>query len=402
MLEADEYEYYYFSSQILQGTFELSPRRTIGFPLILAAIRSVFDNFLFLQITLGAIYALAAPLVFRLMKSIGIDDFPALLASLAFIFWPSSLYYGTSVYSETAVLPVFLLALSILPSPWSTQRSVGKTIALAVLAGFLLGVAAHIRPMYLLFVPVAALIILTEDRLRKIGWFKLGGLVLGFAIIVLPWSMVMENRFHLVILLSSNGGETLAGGLNPKLLDPAPKPSIDVAGRTAWVGPGKWLPPFETGYLTQSELRLPYLEQDKLLKDRAIDWILAHPTDAATLEMYKFAYMWGLYPILKNSHMQIVFGNLPLLGLLGLSLYFLLRLPASRHRFVRLWILALYVTGIGLISWGSWRFRQTADVGLLAYCVVCGWGLYGRTFKKMEEPATIDPALPDDGVMRAV
>lgn len=377
LLEFDEHEYFFISDQILNGDFDINPRRTAGFPLILAAIRSISDNFIFLQIAVVAIYAATAPMAFKFLKNIGVSDMPALLASVAFILWPAGLYYGTSMYSETAVLPVFLLALAILPSPWSVRRPVGRVLLLALVAGMLLGVAAHIRPMYLLFIPVAALILMIEDRLRRIAWLKLGALVLGFAIVVLPWSMLMQARFDRTILLSANGGETLAGGLNPKLLDPAKHRADKIGGRDVWFGYGKWLPMYENGYLSEAESKLPYLTQDKLLKERAVKWVRDHPLDAARIELYKFTYMWGIYPIAENGTAQILFGNVPLLVLLALSIFFFLRMPASRQRFVRLWILALYVTGIGLISWGSWRFRQVADLGLMAYCLACGWTYLG-------------------------
>lgn len=377
LLEADELEYYSMSSKIISGDFAISPRRTIGFPLLLAGIRLVHDNFLFLQIVLSSIFATSAPLIFRLMRTIGADRIVAVASSLIFIFWPPDLYYGTSIYSETAALPAFLLALSTLPSPWRERNSLRGTVMLALLSGLLLGVAAHIRPMYLLFLPVAALIILTEGKLRRIAWIKLGSVLAGFAILVLPWSMLMEHRFHQMIVLSANGGETLAGGLNPRLLDPAMQSTVDVSGRMVWNGPGKWLPIGDTGYLTKADKHLPYLAQDRVLKERAVKWAVSHPVQAAKLEFYKAAYMWGIYPIQRNSTVQILFGNVPLLLLLGLSCYFMAAQPLSRRRYVRLWTLALYVTGIGLISWGSWRFRQVGDVGLICYCVACGWSRYG-------------------------
>ena len=401
-LEADEHEYYLLSNGILHGDFDIGPRRTLGFPVLLAAIRLVFDNFFFLQVVVAAIYALSAPLLFRLMRALGIESLPSLAASLIFIVWPPSLYFGTSLYSETVALPVFLLALSLLPSAWGPERSTGRAAALALLSGLVLGLAAHIRPMYLLFVPVAALILLVENRLRHIAWVNLGALLIGFAIVILPWSMMMEARFHRVILLSANGGETLAGGLNPVLLDPATQSVTKVGdGREAWVGPGKWVPPDRTGYLSAEELRLPYFEQDPLLRQRAVDWVLKHPADAIRLELCKAAYMWGLYPIERNSWVQILFGNVPLIALLLFSCYLFVRMPSSRQRFVRLWLLALYVTGIGLISWGSWRFRQAGDAGLIAYCTACGWSYWSRFAARRGAAIKTGETIPDGSAVRA-
>jgi hypothetical protein len=34
---------------------------------------------------------------------------------------------------------------------------------------------------------------------------------------------------------------------------------------------------------------------------------------------------------------------------------------------VRFWVLPIYVSAIALISWGSWRYRQAGDLGILAF-----------------------------------
>ena len=56
--------------------------------------------------------------------------------------------------------------------------------------------------------------------------------------------------------------------------------------------------------------------------------------------------------------------------LLGLALLLFLRSPAHWLGLARLWTVPLFTSGVALISWGSWRFRQPADAALLAFCVI--------------------------------
>ena len=67
----------------------------------------------------------------------------------------------------------------------------------------------------------------------------------------------------------------------------------------------------------------------------------------------------------------MLFGNLPVLALLVIGLAALIALPASRTRLARFWVLPFFTSAVALISWGSWRFRQPGDAGLLAFCVIC-------------------------------
>lgn len=372
VLEADEAEYIGLSHEIMQGVWNISPRRTLAFPTMLAGVRSVWDQLLVLQIVVTAVFALSAPALFALVRRITQSTAMAAVSALAFTVWPPAIYYGTSLYSETLALPIFLAALALLP-PGSR---VGVTIPShgtwrnSLCAGLTLGVAAHVRPMYLLFLPVLLLIVLIEERRPAIALRRFLTALAGFAMVVLPWSVYMSQRYDRTIVLTANGGETLAGGLTPRLLEPAGQYTIAAGNRTAWVGPGKWLPLYENGYLSAEEQTRPYAQTDAMLQKRAVAWALAHPAQAAFIELRKLSYMWGIYPFVENGTRQWLFGNLPTVLLVLLSLAFLLTSHAARMKLARLWMLALFVSGVALISWGSWRFRQSADAGLLSF-VVC-------------------------------
>lgn len=378
MLEADEAEYMGLSADIMNGVWQISPRRTLGFPMLVAAIRSMTDSLMLLQIIVSALFALSTPALFAVVRRIAGRNTVAGIGASLFALWPPTVFYGTSLYSETLALPIFLAALALLPAGSRTAGG-GRPRALAALAsGAVLGIAAHVRPMYLLFLPILLLVIVVEEAQVRIAVRRFALAIMGFALVVLPWSVYMSDRYDRVIVLTANGGETLAGGLTPKLLEPVGQYIVHSGNRKAWVGPGKWLPIYENGYLSAEEQRRPYTQIDSLLQQRALAWVVAHPADAAWLEGSKLAYMWGIYPITQNGRWQTLFGNVPTMAMLGLTLFFLTVDARTRVRFVRLWALALFVSGVALISWGSWRFRQPADAGLLAFIVCSCWLRYGK------------------------
>lgn len=376
LLEADEAEYVALAGQILQGTWELSPRRTLAFPALIAAVMAATDSFIALQVVVSAIYATSIPLLFLLTRKLAESSMAGVLAATALMLWPTAVFYGTSLYSETLALPVFLAALVILPAGSRVREGARADLRTCVVAGLVLGLAAHVRPMYLLFLPVMLIILLLEERRIGTALARFAAALAGFLLVVLPWSVYMSDRFDRTIILSANGGETLAGGLSPRLLTPAGQQPTPVYGRDVWVGPGKWLPLEKNGYLSDADLHRPYHEIDGLLQRRALDWVVANPADAIRLEASKLGYMWGVYPLTGNGLAQTLFGNYPTMFLLVLTLALLFREPTTRTRFARLWTLALFVSGVALISWGSWRFRQPADAGLLAFCAAGLWTRY--------------------------
>ncbi len=368
-LDVDEGEYFTLATQIMDGTIELSARRSLGFPVVIAAIRSIYDNILFLQGIVTALYAFSAPLLFLVVRRISRSDAAGLLAGAALAMWPPAIFYGASLYSETLAAPIFLLSLLMLPVGARLSGAAVRWHWTALPSGLLLAAATHVRPMYLLFVPFVALILWIEEASlwRALRSFAL--VMAGFLLLILPWSVAQTRHFHHPILVTVNGGETLAGGLNPNLLDK----DFDMktpSGRATWAGAGKWVAPYLTGFLSPAEQALPYHQQDRILRERTVDWALSHPGQAALIELRKFSYMWGIYPIAQNGVRQMLFGNLPTLALLALALWSMIVMPGSRWQLVRFWALPLFVTGVAMISWGSWRFRQPGDAGLIALAAI--------------------------------
>lgn len=361
-LELDEQEYWNLSGQILTGSPIDVGRRTLLHPLVIAGFRSIYDNVWFVQCGMALLAASAPPFLALVVYKTTRSKPSALLAGLTLALWPPQIFYASSLYSETLALPIFLAFLLVLPIEYHVPAKIGPLRWIA--AGALLGVAAQVRPMYQLFLPFVALTVWLDIRRTIPALVRFSLVLAGFAIVVLPWSIYVSRELKHPVILTANGGETLAGGFTPKLLTMSDQ-FTRLPNRTTWSGPGKWLPISQNGYLSAREQLLPYAEQDHLLRGRAMAWVKSDPADAAYLGVRKLTYMWGIYPFKLNGWIQAIFGNLPTILLTFIFAFALIEDGQIRRRCSRLFLLPVFVSGVALISWGSWRFRLPADAGMI-------------------------------------
>jgi hypothetical protein len=240
------------------------------------------------------------------------------------------------------------------------------------LPGLLLGVCMLIRPMYLLFSPFAVAILFLEERQWIAAMRRSAYLGAGCLLIVLPWSTYVSLKAGTPLLISANGGETLSGGLNPVLIDQGYQFYSAPNGRQVWFGPGNWLNESESGYLDSDEQNLPYAQRDILLRQRTMTWVLQNPGSALYLEGAKLLYMWGFYPF-WNGPLQSIFGNVPTIVFIMLSIMSLVRFRTHIRQLSRLWLLPIFASFVALVSWGSWRFRQPGDLGLIMLGALFLW-----------------------------
>jgi hypothetical protein len=315
------------------------------------------------QILVTLLFSLTAPMSYLLARRFVAEDFPAVMAGMATALWPLFVIYGRTLYSETTALPLFVAFLASLPRG---IRLGEETVPRWrwILSGSLLALCMLVRPMYLIFAPFLPLILMLEDgRLRMVSK-RLVLVTLGCVITLAPWSIYASLHAKRMLLLSANGGETLAGGLNPTLLANGYRSYTAPDGRKSWYGPGKWIGESETGFLSPGEWNLPRPVRDQLLLKRTKEWIVENPRSALYLEVAKLGYMWGIYPF-WNGMQQTLLGNLPTLFLLLSSFLAMIRFRLFWRQLSMLFALPLFGSAVALISWGSWRFRQPADVGLI-------------------------------------
>lgn len=364
LLDMDEQEYYQLAGNWLQGEYEFNARRPLGHVLVLVCYRLVtFDNFLATQLLASFLFSITAPLAYLLVRRITGNQLLAAIVGVLIIFWTPFLYYGNSLYSETTALPLFTAFLLVLPRGSLLTEQPEGSRSRWMLCGTLLGLCMLIRPMYLLFTPFAGLIVLLEEQHWHLALRRIGLFAAGCCLIVFPWSIYMTANAGVPILVSANGGETIAGGLNPNLAKNGFQVVTAPDGRQTWSGPGKWVGISETGYLSKAELKLPYAQQDGLLRQRTAEWIRQNPGSALYLQAAKLLYMWGFFPLRFDK--QTILGSIPTLAALVLSIAALIRFRQYTRQLARFWLLPIFVSGVALVSWGSWRFRQPGDLGLL-------------------------------------
>lgn len=393
MLDADEQEYYNLAGNLLHGQYQFNPRRTVGHVFLLAIVRLItFDNFLATQWVITLLFSLSAPLMYLLVRRMTRHNGLAITVGLLTIFWGPFLYYGRTLYSETIALPMFIGFLLLLPRGSVVAAPPKRPHQLALVAGMWLGLCMLVRPMYLLFAPLAIILLFIEqyDWKQALRWAI--ALVLGCSLVILPWSVYMTVNAGVPILISANGGETISGGLNPVLVKQGYQTYTAPDGRQSWVGPGKWLIINDNGYLSPAELQLPYAQQDRLLRERTIAWASTHPMQALYLETAKLLYLWGFYPFL-NGPKQTLAGNLPTVVAVLLSLLAIVRCRHQWRQLARFWMLPVFVSLVAMVSWGSWRFRQPGDLGILLLSGVCLWSLWVKPDRLLPSAPLPSPHL---------
>jgi 4-amino-4-deoxy-L-arabinose transferase-like glycosyltransferase len=374
-MDSDEQEYYSLAGAFLDHTYAFNLRRPPIYILVIYFIRLFTgDNLLATRAVVSMCFSISAPLMYLLARRFTGHNRFALAIGAATIFWPPFLYYGNSLYSETLALPVFTLALLSLPLGSLVPGGAQEGWWRAGVAGLVLGVCMLMRPMYLLFSPFAVAILFFEESNWTIALRRALLLIAACLLIVAPWSAYLSTKAGKFLLVSANGGETLSGGLTPVLLEKGYRFFVAPDGRPSWSGPGKWVSENETGYLTDEEMNLPYQQRGVILEHRAVSWALTHPISASRLEFAKLAYMWGIYPF-WNGAKQTILGNIPVVGALGLTIVSLLRFRNRLRQLSRFWSLPLFSCVVALVSWGSWRFREPGDFGLIMLSGLLIWSV---------------------------
>lgn len=192
-LTTDSITYALPASHLAHGQgFDLSLRRTPGYPLFLAAVWAVFGDDLrpvaYIQHLLGVATSALTWLLGRLV----FGRLPALLGGLAVALSGPQIIYEHYLMTES--LFTLLLVLSMLALVGALARGSGR---LYVLTGLMFGLCALTRPVgqvLPLLVPLAALFG-GVPAVRRVGPAARGRLVaratllalVGFSLVVLPW-----------------------------------------------------------------------------------------------------------------------------------------------------------------------------------------------------------------------
>ena len=260
----------------------------------------------------------------------------------------------------------------------STALEDRRTLIYAALAGVLAGLATLTRPSWLLFTPFAVGVAVTAfpPRLRQL---KIGAAMLcAMALTMSPWWLRNARVLGAFVPTTTQVGASLYDGLH--------------AGATG-ASDMSFVSPMEQEFLQQqpniegsdnTQRRLRYeVQLNQHFAGEAIDWAKAHPTDAASLAVVKFARMWNIWPnepSLRSWPVRwiVAIGYLPILvcALIGAWQF--------RRRgwpYVMCWLPAAYFTLLHMVFVGSIRYRQVPMLLL----IVLAAGVVGRVCNSTQD-----------------
>src|SRR5581483_9499905 len=168
-VDADESEYWSIATDLrTQGLSGIPARRTLPFPWLLSVLRTLAGaDYFHVQLLVSSLLALSPVLVYWLVRRRSGDGRAAVLAGVAFLLWPPFVRYGASIYSDSIALLVFLLYLLSFPLGATAEPASRRALRFAI-AGALLGLCLEVKPLYLLYTPIAfALALLSETSIRR-------------------------------------------------------------------------------------------------------------------------------------------------------------------------------------------------------------------------------------------
>ena len=370
---SDGLAYYDLADRLVQGlTYQTPKGEWAGWPpgypfLLLPFFQLLGVGLLAVTVVNLLLYVGTILTVFSLALRLG-GEATARFSTLLLALWPN-LIASAGVPNKEGVVVFLLPAALLLYLVAGSFRSPGLRLAGRLATGLILGYAMLTQPAVMLVVwafPIWELL-LRVPLMRIAGRFAL--LLLGMAVVVLPWSFRNERVLGQFVLVSTNGGSVFYRANNP-------------------LATGGWIQHGERKLDGYDELT-----QDRLGYQWGKEWIRENPGEFLKLGVKKQILFlgddaMGIYDGLKRGlgiggpvyAAAKLLANAYWWGIWALVLLALLVRPGwSRHPLVLLFVLVvLYFWSIDSVFESGARHHLPL-VGLLA--ILAGWGAAG-------EPAT--------------
>lgn len=204
------------------------------------------------------------------------------ITALLWVFHPDSIFYAIKfVWSSSLTsLELALMVLIVLRLAEKPVRNFD-----ALLGGLVIGLAALSDPVILTFVPFSVLWLLWRSPnglKRSIG--LLAVLAITVIVLLIPWTLRNYRILHQFVPIKSTFGVNLWQGNH----------GLGIDQRTAGLNFDYELEasysPTELAYL----LSLNEVERDKVLRDRAVEFILSNPKTFAKYTLQRIYLFWRL------------------------------------------------------------------------------------------------------------
>jgi hypothetical protein len=218
-----------------------------------------------------------------------------------------------------------------------------------ILLGVLIGLQLLVRPdMMLGAVLFSIWLIVVYRKHLKVAINGITLVALTAGIIVAPWTIRNYGVFHKFVLVSANGGMNLFTGNNPVATGEFSETAITPESEQIF-----------RGVLEYSKTH-DQIDVDRLRYKLAMQWILDHPAQTASLDAKKALYHWigrastGREFRLESETTRNIY-RIVSLALIGFGIIGLLQIPKNVRSL--LFILFLYSTAISTIFFVQTRHR---------------------------------------------
>jgi hypothetical protein len=202
----------------------------------------------------AALSGATAVLLLHLGRRLGLPPVAAWLAALGSGLFPWLLMLGATLYSEPFYIFLLVaLALGVVTLVQSPRRGAWRWGIIGALGG----VAALVRPAFLVWLPIGLVLALRRGGARPVR--SAMALCIGLIAVLAPWTVRNYLRLHSFVPIDTAGGATLATANN----------DLARAGQSQ-----AGLPVLPPGTETQG---------DRAYRKAALHWIAGHPAGFAAL-----------------------------------------------------------------------------------------------------------------------
>jgi hypothetical protein len=269
---------------------------------------------------------------------------PAMAAAAMAAVYPPLVWVAGYAYSEAIFWPIGIglavLATRMLEAPPAGARP-RDLILRAAVCGLAAGAAILVRAATLLFLPIAALMLLWRRRFVTLAVF-----LSAAALIVGPWSLRTSLEQGRFVIIASDGGVTFWTGNNPLAIgegDMAANPHLKLANRA----------------LRAAHPGLDEEAMEPIYYRESLTWIREHPLDWAWLMLKKAFYtVIPIGPSYRVHSSRYYAASVVALAIvLPLAVLGWWRLRGRRGRLAGMWLLAAAAVATCLVFFPQERFR---------------------------------------------
>lgn len=296
--------------------------------------------------------------------------------------YPGAISQGALVLSEAPFVPLVIVQLALWSLAWRSE-SKQQAVWLVLASGIVAGLATLMRPSWLLYTPMAAVVavlLANAGRKSEVGGRRSGGAglsrvysaliaVAAMALTMSPWWVRNYRLTGHFVPTTLQVGASLYDGLNP----------MADGGSNMWfVGNMTRTQRFADEETHPRPVAEPFeYRLDRRMREEAITFAVNNPLRAIKLAEIKFLHTWNIWPNepgLQSWPLRLAVAA-TYVPLLLLGLWGAVRFSKRGWPFILCWLPAPYFALLHMIFVGSIRYREPAMIAMipLAAGVLSEW-----------------------------